>query len=336
MFSRFSNKGIKIENVNNNEVYFVDFPNGIYNLTITLTDSKGMKSTKNIILNILSSNPIASITSPTAHYEANSNTFTFKPGDLVNLSGGDSFDADGDILGYEWSIQTNSGSWEKIQTEDGGKEIDYYLSPGSYIFKLKVTDMLGGTGERIVNVIVESSRPSLDELTVNPNNFIVNENSELRITVKLEDADNTTNNVSAMIILGSQNWSMELNDRGENGDATENDGVWTGVITWIPNSEGFASVRVTATDTDLRYDEVVLDIKIGGGEISIIDFFGGGANIAIGGFILAMLISLVLALIIRKRGLNTIELDDYIESWDSLTIQKEKEKPLISDDELDL
>ena len=39
---------------------------------------------------------------------------------------------------------------------------------------------------------------------------------------------------------------------------------------------------------------------------------------------------------IRKRGLNTIELDDYIESWDSLTIQKEKEKPLISDDELDL
>ena len=196
--------------------------------------------------------------------------------------------------------------------------------------------MLGGTGERIVNVIVESSRPSLDELTVNPNNFIVNENSELRITVKLEDADNTTNNVSAMIILGAQNWSMELNDRGENGDATENDGVWTGVITWIPNSEGFASVRVTATDTDLRYDEVVLDIKIGGGEISIIDFFGGGANIAIGGFILAMFISLVLALIIRKRGLNTIELDDYIESWDSLTIQKEKEKPLISDDELDL
>ena len=82
--------------------------------------------------------------------------------------------------------------------------------------------------------------------------------------------------------------------------------------------------------------EEVLDIKIGSGDFSIIDFFGGGANVAIGGFILALLISLGLALMIRKRTLNSIDLDEYIESWDSLTIQNEKEKPLISDDELDI
>ena len=331
-----SNTGIKMENVSHTEIYFIDFPNGIYELNITLTDSNGMSSIKILVLNILSSNPIASITSSIAHYESNSNTFTFEPGDLVTLSGENSVDADNDILSYEWSVQTNSGSWEKIQTENGGMEINYNLSPGAYIFKLKVTDMLGGTGERIVNVIVESSRPSLEDLTAHPNNFLVNENSELRITVKLDDADNTTKNVSAVIILASQNWSLELNDNGKNGDATENDGIWTGVLTWVPGSEGFASVRVTATDTDLRYDEEVLDIKIGSGDFSIIDFFGGGANVAIGGFILALLISLGLALMIRKRTLNSIDLDEYIESWDSLTIQNEKEKPLISDDELDI
>ena len=332
-----SNAGIKMENVNHNEIYFINFANGVHELTLTLTDSKGMQSTQNLVLNVLSSNPIASITSPTAHYESNSDTFTFKPGELVNLSAEDSFDADNDILSYEWSIQTDSGSWEKIQTQSGGKEIDYSLSPGVYVFKLKVTDMLGGTGERIVNVITESSRPSLYELNAHPNDFIVNENSELRITVKLEDDDKTTKNVSAIIILDTQNWSVELNDDGINGDATANDGVWTGVITWVPSSEGYASIRVTATDTDLRYDEEVLDIKIGAGEFSIIDVFGGGANVAIGGFVLALLISLGLAIMIRKRALKAIDLDEYIESWDSLTIQKENdEKTIISDDELDL
>ena len=52
---------------------------------------------------------------------------------------------------------------------------------------------------------------------------------------------------------------------------------------------------------------------------------------------LALLISLGLAIMIRKRALKEIDLDEYIESWDSLTIQKENdEKTIISDDELDL
>ncbi|CAI8262032.1 MAG: Uncharacterised protein [Methanobacteriota archaeon] len=333
-----SNEGVALNEVNPENIYFINLPNGVHDLSLTLTDSTGMKAINNFTLDVLSSNPVPSITSPTAHFEGNSNTFTFKPGELVNLTAEQSFDADDDILSYDWKMQTESGPWESIQTENGGMNIEYSLIPGKYLFKLKVTDELGGTGEKIVNVIVESSRPSLEDLTAHPNNFIVNEKSELRITVRLIDADKTTKNVTGIIILNSQKWSLNLSDNGINGDAKANDGIWTGILTWTPNSEGFASIRITAKDTDLRYDEVVLDINIGAGSFSIIDVFGGGANLAIGGFVFTLLLSLGFAIIIRKRSLRAIDLDEYIESWDSLTIEKDgsNPKPILDDDELDI
>ena len=333
-----SNDGVILNEVNPENIYFINLPNGVHDLSLTLTDSTGMKAINNFTLDVLSSNPIPSITSPTAHFEGNSNTFTFKPGELVNLTAEQSFDADDDILSYDWKMQTESGPWESIQTENGGMNIEFSLIPGKYLFKLKVTDELGGTGEKIVNVIVESSRPSLEDLTAHPNNFIVNEKSELRITVRLIDADKTTKNVTGIIILNSQKWSLNLSDNGINGDAKANDGIWTGILTWTPNSEGFASIRITAKDTDLRYDEVVLDINIGAGSFSIIDVFGGGANLAIGGFVFTLLLSLGFAIIIRKRSLRAIDLDEYIESWDSLAIEKDESnpKPILDDDELDI
>jgi len=332
-----SNSGIQLNNINPNKIHYINLPNGVHELILRLTDSTGMQSIHNLTLNVLSSNPVASITSPTAFFEGNSNTLTFKPGDLVNLTAEQSYDADDDILSYEWQIKTNSESWETIQTENGGLNIEYLLKPGKYMFKLKVSDTLGGTGEKIVNVITESSMPSLDELSAYPTKITVDENSELRITVRLNDDDKTTQNVSAIIILNSQTWSFILSDNGSGGDATANDGIWTGVLTWTPTSEGFASIRVTATDTDQRYDEEVLDIKVGEGAFSIVEMLGGGANIAIGGFILSLLLSLGLAVLIRKRSLRTIDLDEYIESWDSLTTEKENnDQQIILDDELDI
>ncbi|HJM45135.1 MAG TPA: hypothetical protein QF644_04220, partial [Candidatus Poseidoniaceae archaeon] len=67
------------------------------------------------------------------------------------------------------------------------------------------------------------------------------------------------------------------------------------------------------------------------------DVFGGGANLAIGGFILTLLLSLSLAILIRRKSLRAIDLDEYVESWDSLTKEKENDDlELFSDDELDI
>ena len=59
---------------------------------------------------------------------------------------------------------------------------------------------------------------------------------------------------------------------------------------------------------------------------------------AIGGFVFALLLSLGFAIIIRKRSLRAIDLDEYIESWDSLAIEKDESnpKPILDDDELDI
>ena len=332
-----SNSGIELSNINPKDIHYINLPNGINNLTLTLFDSSGMESKYNMTLHVLSSSPIPSITSPIAHFEGTSNTFTFEAGEKINLSAEQSFDSDNDITNYEWKIKTNSGSWESIKSGSDATNLDHYLSPGKYELKLIVSDNLGGIGEKIVNILVESSRPILEQLSVNPQKFVVNEKSELRISIKLIDEDNTTKNVTAKITLESQTWNITLSDNGMGGDAKENDGVWTAILTWTPNSEGFASIRVTAIDIDLRYDEEVIDIIIGEGEFSLIEMFGGGENIAIGGFLIALLISLGLAMFIRKRTLNSVDIEDYIESWDSLTNENENnEINLILDDDLDL
>ena len=330
-----SNSGIIIENIDPKALQFISLPNGKHDLILILADSTGMESTHSLTLDVLSSNPVASITSSTAHFEGNTQTFTFDAGESILLSSEQSYDTDNDIISYEWEMMTDSNSWEKVDTENDN--VNIFLDPNTYVFKLIVTDSLGLTGEKIVNVIVESSRPILSDLTAHPRNFEMGESSELRITIKLNDLDKTTKNVSAKIILNSQNWDLILNDNGTNGDATANDGIWTGVLTWIPNTEGFASIRVTAKDIDERVDDEVLDIEVGPGEFSIVKMFGGGANLAIGAFVVTLLGSLILSIVIRRRALRAVDLEDYIESWDSLAIEKTKtNNDLEIEDELDI
>ena len=111
-----SNSGIELSNINPNEIHSISLPNGIHNLTLTLIDSRGMDSEYKMTLNVLSSSPIPSITSPIAHFEGNSNTFTFEAGENINFSAEESFDPDNDIVKFEWKIKTNSESWESIKS----------------------------------------------------------------------------------------------------------------------------------------------------------------------------------------------------------------------------
>ena len=65
-----------------------------YNLTLSLTDSTGMQTKYNFTLNVLSSNPTPSITSPTAHFEGNSNTFTLTASASQTTSGNCNYSAE--------------------------------------------------------------------------------------------------------------------------------------------------------------------------------------------------------------------------------------------------
>ena len=332
-----SNSGIKLSQINSNEIFSIKLPRGIHNLSLILTDSNDMQSVYYLILNVLSSNPVPSITSPTAHFEWSSNTFTFEAGQKINLSAEESFDPDNDILNFRWEIKSELNSWEIVLDGIDSTNLEYNLNPGKYKLKLIIFDELGGSAEKIVNIFVESSRPVLEDFNVHPQIVTVGEKSELKITIKLIDSDNTTQNLTATIILGSQNWFIKLNDNGTNGDLIANDGIWSTVLTLTPNTEGFASIRVTAIDVDLTSDEKVIDIKVNQAERTIIQMLGGGENVLIGGFISALFISFFLAIFIRKRSLRLIEIEDYVETWDSLTIKDEKSpNDFILEDELDI
>ena len=155
----------------------------------------------------------------------------------------------------------------------------------------------------------------------------------------LSDPDKTTAMVTASIILDVQEWEVVLRDDGSEGDATAADGVWTGVLTWVPSSEGLAAVKVTARDTDERFDTISLDppIQIGEGTFSIVDALGGGPTLAIGALALMMLASVLIGLLIRRRRARVEHIEDFIEDWGALASTEKKDiDNLLLEDELDL
>lgn len=324
----------------------VQLPKGAHNLTLLLLDETGMSAVETLELNVLPSNPLASITSPSGHYEAATTTFTFDAGDGVHFNAEQSFDADGDISSYEWSYQTvdaatgiPSGTWVRLTGDGIGAEARFFSEPGRYLWRLQVIDELGLVGERIVTAVLESSRPELSDLQAHPGRFDVDVLSELRITVVLSDPDLTTRDVSASVILGEQEWEVILSDDGSGGDAAAGDHVWTGVLIWVPASEGLAALKVTATDSDERFDKISLDppIQVGEGEFSFVDVLGGGATIALGGIAMMMLASVLVGLLVRRRRARVEHIEDFIEDWGSLAAARPKaDHGTALEDELDL
>ena len=115
------------------------------------------------------------------------------------------------------------------------------MLPGVHHVSLFVEDRRGGIDEVHLNITIASSSPDLSNLTATPKSVLIDELTEISVSVELDDPDGTTQQINATITKNMQVWNFNLTD-------PEGDGIWTGKIQIMPGETGKAQLKVTAID----------------------------------------------------------------------------------------
>lgn len=160
---------------------------GVYVFRLTITDNSGATATDNVTVTVNAA--VASGNQPPTARISNDIVLTL-PVNSTSLSGTGSTDADGTIVGYEWS-QLSGPSQVIIGNRLTATSSVDGLTIGEYIFSLKVTDNNGATSTAVVKVTVRDKSGSEIFLNLYPNPASANltlqysesTNGKLRISV---------------------------------------------------------------------------------------------------------------------------------------------------------
>ncbi len=272
---------------------------GQHILTVTLTDESGDSRDESFVLTVVESEPTLVLISP-------ENRASIEPGGVLRLEEA-SFDADNDLTVREWRKWSTQTSFPEVLSTSSIEELSG-LTPGEYHLSLYVEDARGQWVEEHVNITIQSSLPSLDRdsLSLSETTFSQDELHRLTISIRLEDADGTTQDVRANLTLNIQQWEVNLTDE-------DGDGVWEGILEWRPESTGRPSLKIIAKDgqgetanVDVVTRTLVVEVQETDQRALVL-----GASLA-GLIAFVGLLAFVLAR--RKRALEDIDL---LASWDA-------------------
>jgi PKD repeat protein len=113
---------------------------GVYTVTLTVTDDDGATNSTSITKTILNRLPTASFTQ---------NATTINVGEAIRFDASHSFDPDGDIVEYFWDFGDG--------TNDTGMTVDHvYTEGGNYTVTLTVTDDDGSTATESSEIVVKA------------------------------------------------------------------------------------------------------------------------------------------------------------------------------------
>ena len=135
---------------------------GTYNIALEVVDNQGARNTSQNLLTVRNRKPKAVITYTSLSVKA--------PGSL-SFSGSDSFDEDGNIVSYAWTV--NNGSTSSLVNPSF-----QFTTEGVYTVTLKVTDDFGDTdtSQVLVNVSPADNIIPTAILKVDKNSGVINDN----------------------------------------------------------------------------------------------------------------------------------------------------------------
>jgi hypothetical protein len=137
--------------------------NGTYTFTLTVTDDRGGKASKDIaigVYDIPNQPPVA---------QAGHDRSIILPQDSVMLDGSASYDPDGRIVSYQWEAMTGP-SQAIISNQNSAVCRVEGLETGTYDFKLTVTDNNGAIGVATVSVyVVRAQDTTATKFRIYPN-----------------------------------------------------------------------------------------------------------------------------------------------------------------------
>lgn len=141
-----------IETPEQSKTVVSDLSEGVYTFKLTVTDDDGSANSDIVKITVL---PAANVP-PIANATANPIEVILNPNNEGNaeLSGADSKDPDGQIKEFSWSLSSGPADGVVIESENKVVTNAKFTKPGTYVFKLVVTDDKGATDTTSVSVFV--------------------------------------------------------------------------------------------------------------------------------------------------------------------------------------
>ena len=167
---------------------------GTYVFRLLVTDNGGLtaSTTKTVVVSPANVPPTAVITGPGT---------VQMPTNTVALSGTSSTDPDGSIVGYAWS-QTSGPNTATISAPTGSTSNFTGLIPGTYVFKLIVTDNQGATGNTSKTVVVSPANQNPLAVITGPSAITLPTNTATFSGTSSSDPDGTVVSYAWTVISG--------------------------------------------------------------------------------------------------------------------------------------
>lgn len=163
LWEKQSGADATIETPDQSKTVVSNLSQGVYDFKLTVTDDVGATNSADVTITVLQAAnipPIASATAKPIEVTLNPNN----EGDTV-LSGADSKDPDGQITSYSWSLSSGPADGMAIESDSKAVTKVKFTQPGTYVFKLVVTDDRGATDTTTVSVLV-SVKPNVPPVAV--------------------------------------------------------------------------------------------------------------------------------------------------------------------------
>lgn len=134
---------------------------GIYNFELTVTDAGGLfdKDTIQITINASPNKSPVALAGPDQVVAYNLQTCSMEPS-FITLNGNSSYDPDGSIVSYQWSLIAGNNNSIVITNPNAAVTTVTNLTPGAYQFKLTVTDNEGAIGQDTLLITTENTNRS--------------------------------------------------------------------------------------------------------------------------------------------------------------------------------
>ena len=284
-----------------NEYWYNDYiPAGAHELTFVLRDSTERVRTHTQMLYVMETAPVAVITTLLdGQY--------IPPGTQLTLDASQSYDYDDDIVLFQWTTSTG--------TLLGDRDIiEVQFAPGAIRIDLLVKDSRGASSTASLNLTIGSSSPVLTELQVHPRSIDADEPTSVTVTIRLDDADGTTQSVLGEMTAGGEILNLAFHDDGLEGDAQAGDGVWSYRGVWLVSEGNWVRVEVWAIDGELVSPSLTETISINKPQTTNILAWLAGSGMP---YFIGLLVILVLVgMAHHKQRSEAIRRDlEMIESW---------------------
>ena len=147
-----------------------------------------------------------------------------------------------------------------------------------------------------------------------PNEIDLDNPTQMRITVNLEDADGTTQEVRGIMKISGLELILIFQDDGMRGDDIAGDGIWTYVGTWLIEDEGWVNVQVWAIDGEFTSPALVETISVEEPQTTSLISWLAGSGLPY--LIAVVVVFILLGMAYQKRRNEAIRRDlEMIESW---------------------